>query len=71
MKLPKQNFSFPLKKERSLKSQIHAMEKKQHESWVTVRQEGRKIADAKNEMSTLRYAYSSIFSVYFFTIFDD
>ena len=30
------------------------MEKKQHESWVTVRQEGRKIADAKNEMSTLR-----------------
>jgi len=40
--------------ERSLKSQIHAMEKKQHESWVTVRQEGRKIADAKNEMSTLR-----------------
>jgi len=40
--------------ERSLKSQIVTMEKKQHESWLTVRQESRKMADAKNEMQTLR-----------------
>ena len=30
------------------------MEKKQHDSWVTVRQESRKMADQKNEMQTLR-----------------
>ena len=40
--------------ERSLKSQNAALEKKQHESWVTVRQETRKLTDAQNEMQTLR-----------------
>merc|ERR1712045_225107 len=29
-------------------------EKRHHESWVTVRQESRKNADAQNEMQTLR-----------------
>ena len=40
--------------ERSLKSQNAALEKKQHESWVTVRQETRKLTEAQNEMQTLR-----------------
>ena len=40
--------------ERSLKAQNAALEKKQHESWVTVRQETRKLTDAQNEMQTLR-----------------
>jgi len=40
--------------ERSLKSQNAALEKRHHESWVTVRQESRKMADAQNEMQTLR-----------------
>merc|ERR1712012_567438 len=40
--------------ERSLKTQNAALEKKQHESWVTVRQETRKLTDAQNEMQTLR-----------------
>ena len=30
------------------------MEKKQHDSWVTVRQESRKLTEAQNEMQTLR-----------------
>lgn len=30
------------------------LEKKQHESWVTVRQESRKLTEAQNEMQTLR-----------------
>ena len=40
--------------ERSLKTQNAALEKKQHESWVTVRQETRKLTEAQNEMQTLR-----------------
>ncbi|CAB4059114.1 unnamed protein product [Lepeophtheirus salmonis] len=40
--------------ERSWKSQNANLEKKQHESWVTVRQEARKNAEAQNEMQTLR-----------------
>lgn len=40
--------------ERSLKAQYAALEKRQHESWVTARQEGRKIADAQSEMQVLR-----------------
>ena len=40
--------------ERSLKAQNAALEKKQHDSWVTVRQETRKLADSQNEMQTLR-----------------
>ncbi len=37
-----------------MKSQIATMEKKQHESWVTVRQESRKLTEAQAEMQTLR-----------------
>jgi hypothetical protein len=40
--------------ERSLKAQNATLEKRHHESWVTVRQESRKMADAQNEMQTLR-----------------
>eukprot|EP00096_Caligus_rogercresseyi_P002924 TRINITY_DN1531_c0_g1_i3.p1 TRINITY_DN1531_c0_g1~~TRINITY_DN1531_c0_g1_i3.p1 ORF type:complete len:1473 (-),score=521.78 TRINITY_DN1531_c0_g1_i3:70-4488(-) len=40
--------------ERSWKSQNASLEKKQHESWVTVRQEARRNAEAQNEMQTLR-----------------
>merc|ERR1719382_2171916 len=40
--------------ERSLKAQNAALEKKQHESWVTVRQETRRMTEAKTEMQTLR-----------------
>ena len=37
-----------------MKTQNAALEKKQHESWVTVRQETRKLTEAQNEMQTLR-----------------
>merc|ERR1712223_1033593 len=40
--------------ERSLKAQNAALEKKQHESWVTVRQETRRMTEAQTEMQTLR-----------------
>ena len=40
--------------ERSLKAQNAALEKKQHESWVTVRQETRRMTEANTEMQTLR-----------------
>lgn len=40
--------------ERSLKAQNATLEKKQHESWVTVRQETRRSAEAREEMATLR-----------------
>ena len=40
--------------EPSLKSQNATLEKKQHDSWVTVRQESRKLTEAQNEMQTLR-----------------
>ena len=37
-----------------MKSQNSALEKKQHESWVTVRQETRRMTEAQSEMQTLR-----------------
>ena len=40
--------------ERMLKNQNANLEKKQHESWVTVRQESRRSAEAQSEMQTLR-----------------
>jgi hypothetical protein len=43
--------------ERSLKAQNAILEKKQHESWVTVRQESRRSAEAQSEMQTLRTRY--------------
>ena len=40
--------------ERSLKSQYATAEKKQHESWVSARQDSRRLAEAQAEMQTLR-----------------
>ncbi len=40
--------------ERSLKAQNVSLERKQHESWVSQRQEARRSAEAQTEMATLR-----------------
>jgi hypothetical protein len=46
--------NFLLWQERSLKAQNISLEKKQHESWVSQRQEARRSAEAQSEMATLR-----------------
>ena len=46
--------------ERSLKSQNANLERKQHESWVTVRQETRRSAEAQSEMQTLRSRLTTV-----------
>jgi len=43
-----------VEQERSLKAQNLSLEKKQHESWVSQRQEARRSAEAQSEMATLR-----------------
>ena len=39
--------------ERSLKAQNATLEKRHHESWVTVRQESRKMADAQVSLKNI------------------
>ncbi|XP_059094113.1 transport and Golgi organization protein 1-like isoform X1 [Tigriopus californicus] len=46
--------------ERSLKAQNANLEKKQHESWVTVRQESRRSAEAQSELQTLRTRLTTV-----------
>ena len=43
-----------------MKAQNAALEKKQHESYVAVRQESRKSAEAQSEMQTLRARLTAV-----------